>query len=92
MFELLGVDVKKLDDGGFQFYQTGLIRKFFEATVIVHFNGFTAPTKVGAPLETDDNGYKAKRNWTNSYDSVIWMMLYLESNTRPDIPLGTFTI
>ena len=26
--ELLYIDIKKFDGGGFQFYQTGLIRKF----------------------------------------------------------------
>ena len=30
--EFLGIDIKTLDDGGFQFCQTGLIRKVLEAT------------------------------------------------------------
>ena len=48
-------------------------------------NGFPTPTKVEAPLGTDTNGYEAKRDWPNSYASVIGMMLYLSSNIRPDI-------
>ena len=48
-------------------------------------NGLPTPTKVEAPLGTDANGSEAKRDWPNSYASVIGMMLYLASNTRPDI-------
>ena len=48
-------------------------------------NGLPTPTKVEAPLGTDSNGSESKRDWPNSYDSVIGMMLYLASNTRPDI-------
>ena len=32
MSDFLGIDIKTLDDGGFQFCQTGLIRKFLENT------------------------------------------------------------
>ena len=48
-------------------------------------NGFTTPIKVEAPLGKDANGSEAKRYWSNSYASVIGIMLYLASNTRPDI-------
>ena len=50
-----------------------------------HCNGFPTPTKVEAPLGTDNNGYEAKIYWPNSYASVIWMMFYLTSITRLDI-------
>ena len=50
-----------------------------------HSNGLSTPTKVEAPLGTDMNGSEAKRDFPNSYASVIGMMLYLASNTRPDI-------
>ena len=83
--EFLGIDIKTLYNGGFQFYQTGFIRKVLEATGMDNYNGLPTPTKVEAPLGTDVNGSKAKRDWTNSYASVIGMMLYLASNTRPDI-------
>ena len=85
MSELLGIDMITLDDGGFQFFQTVLIQKVVEATGMEHCNGFTTPTKVDAPLGTYTNGSEADRDWTNSYDYVIGMMLYLVSNTRPDI-------
>ena len=83
--EFLGIDIKTVDNGGFQFFQTGLIRKDLEATWMEHCNGLPTPTKVEAPLGIDVNGYEAKIDWTNSYASVIGMMLYLESNTRPNI-------
>ena len=48
-------------------------------------NGLPTPTKVEAPLVTDINSSEDKRDCPNSYASVIGMMLYLASNTRPDI-------
>ena len=71
--------------GGFQFCQTGLIHKVFKVTNMEHCNGLPTPTKVEAPFGTDVNGYESKRDCPNSYLYVIEMMLYLESNTRPDI-------
>ena len=85
---LLGMDIKILYDGGFQFYQTGLIRKVLEATGMEHYNGWPTPTKVYAPLRTYANGYETTRDWTNSYASVIGIMLYLALNTRTDIPFA----
>ena len=81
--EFLGIDIKTLDDGGFQFCQIGLIQKFLESTGMEHYNGLPTPTKVESPLGTDPNDSKAKQYWPNSYASVIGMMLYLASNTRP---------
>ena len=83
--EFLVIDTKTLDDGGFQFFQIGFIRKVLEATGMEHFNRLLTPTKVEAPFGTDLNGSEAKRDWPNSYASVIGMMLHLASNTRPDI-------
>ena len=78
MSELLGIDIKTLDDGGSQFDQTVFIRKLLEATGMENFHGLQNPTKVESPLGTDENGSEAKRYCTNSYSSVIGMMLYLE--------------
>ena len=77
----LCIAIKTLDDGGFQFYQNALIRKFLEATGIDHCNGLPTQTKFEAPLGTDANSSEAKRDWTNSYAYVIGMMSYLASNT-----------
>ena len=43
------------------------------------------PTKFEAPLGADKNYSEANRDWPNLYASVIGMMFYLASNTRPDI-------
>ena len=59
------------------FFKTVLIHKVLEATGMDHSNGLPAPTKVESPLGTDVNGSEAKRDWPNSYASVIGMMLYL---------------
>ena len=77
MSELLGIDIKTWDNVEFKFCQTGLIRKFFEATLMDHCNRLPITTKIEAPLGTDTNGSEAKIDWTNSYASVIFMMLYL---------------
>ena len=50
-----------------------------------HCNGLTTPTKVEAPLGTDEKVTEYKINGPNSYASVIGIMLYLSSNTGPDI-------
>ena len=50
-----------------------------------HCNGLPTPTEVEVPLGTEANGSEVKRDWPNSHASVIVMMLYLASNTRPDI-------
>ena len=85
MSDFLVIDMNTLDDGGFQFCQTVLIRKVLESTGMEHCNRLPTLTKVDAPLGTDANGFEAKRDWPNSYASVIWMILYLASNTIPDI-------
>ena len=50
-----------------------------------HCNGLPTITKVEAHIGKDENVYEANRDWTKLYASVIDLMLYLESNTRPGI-------
>ena len=45
MSDFLGIDIKTLDDGGFQCFQIGLIRKVLEATDMGHSNGLPTSTK-----------------------------------------------
>ena len=85
VYEFLCIDINTLDDGWFQFYQTGLIRRFLGSKEIDHCNGFPTPTKIEAPPETCENGFEDNIDWPNSYAYVIVMMLYLESNKRPYI-------
>ena len=65
MSEFLGIDIKTLHDGVFQFFQTGLIRKLLEATGMEHCIGFPTPTNFEAPLGTNENGSEDKRDWRN---------------------------
>ena len=57
--EFLGIYIKTFDNGGFQFFQTGLIHKVLEATGMEDCNGLPTPAKVEAPLGTDLNGSEA---------------------------------
>ena len=52
MSEFLGIDIKTLDDGGFQFYQNIFIRKVLEAKMMYNCNGLTTPTKVEVTIGT----------------------------------------
>ena len=90
MSEFLSIDIKTLDNGGFQFCQTGLICKVLEATWMEDCNGLPTTTKVEAPIGIDLNGSEAKIDWPNSYASVIGMMLYLASNTRSNISFAVY--
>ena len=63
--DFLGIDIKTLDNGGFQFCQTGLIRKVLEDTGMEHSNGLPTPTNVEAPLGIEATGSEAKRYWPN---------------------------
>ena len=54
--ELLGFDIKELDDDGFQFYKSGLIQKILEDTVMDNYNGLKTPIKVDEPLGIYKNG------------------------------------
>ena len=48
-------------------------------------NGLPTPIRVEEYIGKDENGPEAKRDLTESYSSVIGMMLYFKSNTRPHI-------
>ena len=88
MSEFLSIGIKTLDDVGCSFYQTGLIRKVFKSTWMEHFNRLPTPTEVEAPLEVDVNDSEAKRDWLNSYASVIGIILHMSSNIRSYISLS----
>ena len=85
MSELLCIDIKTLEDGEFQFCQTGLICKVLEAIGMDNCNGFSTSTKVESPLGSDKNGYEDNIYWPSSYDYFIGMIVYLVSNTITDI-------
>ena len=78
MSKFLDIEIKTLDNAGFQLYQTEFIRKVLEATIMDHLNGFKIPTMFAEPLSKGMNYPEAKIDWPYSYASVIGMMLYLE--------------
>ena len=77
MSDLLDIDIKTLYDGGFQFDQTGLIRKVLKTKRMKHCNGLPTTTKVDTPLLIEDNGYGDNRAWTNSYASIIEVLFFI---------------
>ena len=78
MSKFLDIEIKTLDNAGFQLYQTEFIREVLEATIMDHLNGFKIPTIVAEPLSKGMNYPESKIDWPYSYASVIGMMLYLE--------------
>ena len=51
---------------------------------------FQNPPKAEETLGRYENGPEAKRDWPNSYESAIGMMLYTVSNERPDISFAVY--
>ena len=80
----LGIDIKRHDDGSIELLQTGLIDRFLDA---VELTAGTINTRLEPahkePLGKDENGPPRREKW--SYPSAIGMLLYLSSNSRPDI-------
>ena len=50
-----------------------------------HCNGLPTITNFEAHVGKHDNDNKAKRVWPILYSSIIGMMLYLESNIKPEL-------
>ena len=82
----LGIDISesKTVDGAVELLQTGLIDRILAALnlddddVVIR----TEPAS-STPLTKDESGPPRKEHW--SYASIIGMLLYLSSNSRPDI-------
>lgn len=62
--------------------QKGLIQKIIEATGMSDCNPNWTPA-IQQTLGTDPDGEPMQENW--SYPSIVGMLLYLSTNTRPDI-------
>ena len=79
----LGIEIKRYPDGTIEPIQTSLIDRFLEAVELGHEN--MNPRLEPAdkePLGKDENGSPRREKW--SYPSIIRMLLYLSSNSRPD--------
>ena len=80
--EYLGIKYDKIDTDTIKMSQEGLIQKIIDATRMKGCNPHPVPTTVEA-LGTNEGGNYMSDDW--NYRSIIGMMLYLSSNTRPDI-------
>ena len=78
----LGIKLEKNDDGSVHLSQKFLIDKIIAATGMERCNQNWTPTTQTA-LGQDPDGEPMEETW--SYPSVVGMLLYLSTNTRPDI-------
>ena len=79
----LGIKFKKDDvKGTLTLTQKGLIQKIKDATGMSESNYNWTPASQVA-LGTDPDGPAMNETW--SYRSIVGMLLYLSTNTRPDI-------
>jgi hypothetical protein len=86
LFEYLGIKLERNDEKKtFTLTQTGLIEKIAAVTGLENCNHNRVPTTQLA-LGSDPDGKPMNEKW--SYSSVVGMLLYLSTNTRPDIAFG----
>jgi len=81
MFGFLGIEFKR-EGSTIKLLQKGLIEKVIKYTGLR--NASSKPTPAARePLGSDPNGEPFKEDW--NYAAAVGMLLYVSSNTRPDI-------
>jgi hypothetical protein len=81
--QFLGIKFERNErDGTTELTQKGLIKKIIAETGLESCKPNLTPASQ-LPLGMDDDGDLMSESWT--YSSVIGMLLYLSTNTRPDI-------
>jgi len=80
--EFLGIKFTTLADGSIECTQRGLIRKTLEAADMTECNPNSTPT-TQSTLGADEEGPPMSERW--NYRAIAGMLLYLSTNTRPDI-------
>jgi hypothetical protein len=78
----LGILMHKQDDGSIELLQTGLIDRVLKIMGLEDSHDKSMPSEVKA-LRKDEDGEPCSEPW--SYASVVGMLMYLASNSRPDI-------
>ena len=87
--EFLGIKFDKKPDGTFELTQKGLIQKILKAANMTDCNPNSLPAAM-TPLETDEDGEPMQESW--NYRAIAGMLLYLSTNTRPDISFAVSQI
>jgi len=80
--EFLGIKFETLKDGSIKCTQKGLIKKTLEAAGMENCNPNSVPAAQAA-LGADKDGPPMEDKW--NYRGICGMLLYLSTNTRPDI-------
>ena len=80
--EYLGISYHKKSDGTLELTQKGLIKKIIAAVGLEKCKPNWIPASTES-LGLDPTGAPMSDDW--SYSSIVGMLLYLSSNTRPDI-------
>jgi len=78
----LGILMEPQSDGTIELKQTGLIDRILRVMNLQDSKENQTPSDT-KPLGKDENGPPCEETW--SYASVVGMMMYLASNSRPDI-------
>jgi hypothetical protein len=80
--DFLGINITQLSEKSFRLTQTGLIQKILEKTMMIDARTKSTPASTTA-LGTDKDGEPFNETW--EYASVVGMLMYLGTNSRPDI-------
>ena len=80
--EYLGIQYEHLNDNRISMTQTGLIQKIIDAAGMNECNSNKTPATREC-LGSDPDGKPMEEAW--SYRSIVGMLLYLSTNSRPDI-------
>jgi hypothetical protein len=80
--EFLGIKFERREDGSINCTQKGLIKKILTAACMEDCNPNVTPAATAA-LGSDPEGEPMSENW--NYRGICGMLLYLSTNTRPDI-------
>ena len=88
IFGFLGINFK-CKDGNIELTQTGLINKVIAYTKMSEASGKDTPAAT-VVLGTDKNSEPFSEEW--SYPVCIGMLLYISSNSRPDIQFAVHQV
>ena len=89
IFGFLGIEIDRTEDGKIHLTQKGLISKVLTYCGMTKCSGKSTPAAAD-PLGSDKLGEDFDEEW--SYPAAVGMLLYLSSNTRPDIQFAVHQV